>query len=120
MGKRQATRMFIKAPDEGLESTLARTLASAFSESAVVVIGDPEPEDSGDIVVTTDGASSPDEVSDLTERGEQVVVLAALPDDISEARYRRAGARAYLPMVAAVSPLVAAVSVLMTSIGHRV
>jgi len=57
---------------------------------------------SGDIVVTTDGASSPTEVSDLALRGDRVVVLAALPNAVAEASYRHAGARAYLAMVAAV------------------
>jgi len=120
MRESQATRIFVKAPHGGLESALARTLAAAFGEFVVVLIGDPETEDGGDIVVTTDGASSPTEVSDLTENGQHVVVLAALPDEIAEASYRHAGASAYLPMVAAVAPLVGAVAVLVTSLAEAV
>jgi hypothetical protein len=84
----------------------------------VIRIGDPEDDDSGDIIVTTDAASTPTEVSDLTEKGEHVVVLAALPNESAEAGYRHAGARAYLPMIVAAAPLVAAVGGLLTSLAQ--
>jgi hypothetical protein len=94
-----------------VESALARTLSRGLGECAPVRIGGPENVAGGDVVVTTDDASSPDDVSGLTEMGEQVVVLAAPPDARAEAGYRRAGARAYLPMAAPAGPLIAAVPV---------
>jgi hypothetical protein len=118
MREKRATTVYVKGTDWGLESALTRTLASALGESAVVRIGDPEPKEAGDIVVTTDTASSLTEVSDLAEKGDHVIVLAALPDDAAEAGYRRAGARAYLPMVVAAAPLVAAVAGLVTSLAE--
>jgi len=116
MPESQTPKVYVKGTDWGLESALARTLASALGESAVVRIGGPEEDVGGDIVVTTDTASSPTEVTDLTEKGEQVVVLAALPNETAEARYRHAGARAYLPMAVASAPLVAAVGGLLASL----
>ena len=118
MRERPATRVYVKGTDWGLESALARTLAHALGQSAEIRIGNPEGEIGGDIVVTTDAASTPTDVSDMTEKGEHVVVLAALPNDAAEAGYRHAGARAYLPMVVAAAPLVAAVGGLLTSLGE--
>lgn len=115
MNGSNGVKVCIKARSGELELALARTLADAFGES-VVLICDPNADCRSDIVVTTDAASSPTEVSDMTDRGEQVVVLAALPNDIAEASYRHAGAREYLPMVAAVAPLIAAVGALLTSL----
>lgn len=113
MYRRRPTRVYVKGTNATLDNALARTLSAAFGDSARVLIGDPATSMSGDIVVTTDGASSPTEVSDLALRGDRVVVLAALPNAVAEASYRHAGARTYLAMVAAVEPLVASVSALL-------
>jgi hypothetical protein len=115
----QRITVCVRAIDGGLESALVRTLADAFSESAALVCG-LEPACHGDIVVTTETASSPANVSDMTEKGERVVVLAAFPNEVDEAAYRQAGASAYLPMVAEVAPLIAAVAALMTSVATAV
>ena len=117
MRANHTTRVYVKGTDQMVESSLARTLYNVLGESAVILIGSPETADGGDIVVTTDGACSPAEVSNLSEMGEQVVVLAALPDETAEARYRSAGAMAYLPMVAAVAPLVAAIAASLAALG---
>lgn len=114
MREKLATKVFIKAAHRGLEAALAGTVASAFGKSVVVLIDDPEADDSGDIVVTTDGVTSPGAVSELAARGHHVVVLAALADEIAAARYWHAGASAYLPLVAAVASLTAAVGVLLS------
>ncbi len=108
----------MKGTDSTLESVLARTLAQGLGESAVVRIGNPDDDAGGAVVVTTDAASTPAEVMDLTEKGEHVVVLAALPSESAEAGYRRAGARAYIPMVVAAAPLVAAIGGLLTSLAE--
>lgn len=113
MDTNRATRVYVKGTNSTLDAALARTLSAAFGQSAQVFIGDPGTAASGDIVVTTDGAASPTEVSELVVKGERVVVLAALPNAVAEASYRHAGARDYLPMIAAVAPLVASISVLM-------
>jgi hypothetical protein len=118
MRQLRKTRVYVKGTDWGLESALARTLAHGLGESASVRIGVPEAGDSQDVVVTTDVASSQTEVADLAGKGEQVVVLAALPNDLAEAGYRHAGARAYLPMGIAAAPLVAAVAGLVTSLAE--
>ena len=101
MGEEQATRIFIKAPTGDLSSALARTLTTAFGESAVIRIGSPTTEARGNVVVTTDAASSLHAVSEMAENGNHVVLLAALPTRLAETNYRRAGARGYLPMTAA-------------------
>jgi hypothetical protein len=118
MRERRAATVYVKGTMWGLESALARTLAHALGTSAEVRIGEPENLGGGDVVVTTDAASSPTEVSDLTEKGDHVVVLAALPSETAEAGYRNAGARAYLPMVVAAAPLIAAVGGLLTSLAE--
>lgn len=114
MRESDATKVYIRGTNPAVEGALARTIAEALGKSAHVLIGKPETADSGDIVVTTDGASSWTDVSNLAQKGEYVIVLAAIPNERAEAGYRQAGARAYLPMVAAVGPLVATLTGLMS------
>jgi hypothetical protein len=118
MHERQVTRVYVKGTHWGLQIALARTLSAALRDSALVLIGEPEVDDGGCVVVTTDRTSSPAEVSELAQQGERVVVLAALPNEIAEDIYLHAGARAYLPMVAAAAPIVAAVTVLLESVAE--
>lgn len=119
MHGRLKTRVFVEGTDWGLESAVARTLSNALGEAAEVRIGEPEEnEERGAVVVTTDDALSPESVSALTLKGEQVVVLAALPNQTAEDRYRLAGASHYLPMAATAAPLVAAVAGLVASLAE--
>lgn len=119
MHEKQCARVYVMGTQWGLQLVLARNLSAALNESALVLMGDPEMGQGGDIVVTTDRASAPADVSRLAQQGERVVVLTAVPNDIAEAIYRQAGARAYLPMVAAAAPIVAAVAGLLGSVTER-
>jgi hypothetical protein len=49
-------------------------------------------------VISTTVDMTPDDCRHLSARGVVVVILATLPGSIEEARYRDAGAAAYLPM----------------------
>ena len=114
MQERRRATVFVRGTDGVVESAVARTLAEALGQRAVVRIGHPEEEPEECILVTTDGAASPPLVSKLTGQGMPVVVLAVFPTDASEAVYRRAGARAYLPMIVAPGPLVGIVTELVS------
>jgi len=117
MRGRRATKVFIKASQWGLEFAIARTLAIAFGERIMVAIGEPSARDRGGIVVTTDASCSVAEVSKLSAAGHRVLVLVALPGELAELAYRRAGACGYLAMVASAAPLLSAVEGLMPSSG---
>lgn len=94
MLERQPATVYVRGTDWVMESAVARTLAEALGQRAVVRIGHPDEEEGTGIVVTTDTAASPPQVSHLTGQGSPVVVLAAFPNDAAEAVYRRAGAAA--------------------------
>lgn len=114
-GQRAAT-VFVEARDWRLESAVARTLSRALGGVADVLIGRPEESDHDAVVVATDRALTPSDVSALSDRGTPVVLLAALPNDLAETRYRRAGARYYLPMAASGMPLVSAVAAILSMV----
>ena len=119
MSQKQAARVYVKSNHPDLDAALADTLSHALGESASVRIGIPGDASTRNIIVTTDGASSPTAVSKLAGEGGEVVVLAALPSQAAEAGYRKAGARAYLPMVVSGAPLVAAVAAIAASFAER-
>jgi hypothetical protein len=119
MSEKRPPRVYVNSKRSDLDLALAETLSHALGESASVRIGDPEKTSTGNIIVTTDGASSPTDVLKLAEDGGEVVVLAALPNEVAEAGYRKAGARAYLPMIVAAAPLVAAVAAIAAALAER-
>ena len=109
----RATKVYVRGSDDLLESAVARTLAQSLGDTADVRIGEPDPAAGRGVFVTTDSTATRRDVRRLANDGQEVVVLAAFPNDAEEDEYRKAGARAYLPMVATVAPLVAAVAALV-------
>lgn len=53
-----------------------------------------------EVVISTTSECPADRCQQLTDEGVSVVVLAAIPKPDERARYRSAGARAYIPMTA--------------------
>ena len=110
MDRQPAATVFVEARDWRLETAVARTLSRALGATADVLIGRPEDGERDAVVVATDNVLTPNDVATLASHGTPVVLLAALPNDLAETRYRRAGVRHYLPMAATGLPLVSAVT----------
>jgi len=101
----------VRASDALLGRVLQKRLTQHLGDRAEFASPDAEPK-SG-VVVATSPACKPDECAELVNRGLSVIVLAPVPSAKEEARYRSAGASAYLPMVINLTPLFAAVAALL-------
>ena len=67
-----------------------------------------------DMVITVDSSCPPAVCADLVHLAPAVIVLAAIPRPADEARYRAAGAAAYLPMEVSADALLAAAAGVIT------
>ncbi len=100
--------MSILCSDAGLAEQLRARLEHALGRAVRVLKGLCE-SNPHEVVITTTSACSPDECAGLSQSGNAVVVLAALPSSFQEQHYRKAGAAHYLAMSLDIAPLAAAV-----------
>jgi len=104
MGGKLAVQLVIR--NGALRQALATALASfgaVASECAPADGASPTPSR----VISTSVDMTPDDCRHLSARGAVVVILATVPGSAEEARYRAAGAAAYLPMGLATRTLAA-------------
>ena len=102
-------RVHVQANSGLLRRALELFLAESLGESVDVVDDSAFRAGRADILITVDSSCPPAACAELARLAPSVIVLAAIPRPADEARYRAAGAVAYLPMeVSASSLLVAA------------
>ncbi len=91
-------RIVVLANSGFLRRSIELVLTESFGQDVEVACGLHAVSGQADIVIAVDSACPPVECAQLAGKGAAVVVLAAIPTPGEEARYRMAGAAAYLPM----------------------
>jgi hypothetical protein len=93
-------RLHVRANSGFLRQALERFLVGAVGDA--IVLGDASLAEvaPGDIVIAASSACPPSTCREIVATGAAVIMLAPVPGPAEEARYREAGAAAYLPMEA--------------------
>jgi hypothetical protein len=103
-------RIHVRANSGFLRRALELFLAESLGESVDVVDESVFLAGHADMVITVDSSCPPAACAELARSAAAVIVLAAIPRPVDEARYRAAGAVAYLPMEVSAHSLLAAAS----------